>query len=324
MATDGAIFVRRSLLLLDRLRQGRMTTAAWLAQREEISLPTARRVIKRLQREYGAPLRWDCQRATWELTDRDWSFSPAELASRGELIALVYALGMAGTMPDPELRRALEVVRARLREHLDLNDEGIRRLQSAYSADRTDMSLLRDPAVRIVLEAIAQQRELRFVYDSPWSDRPPRRWTAAPLHLRQLDGTLYLLAREGPKHPTFNLAFLSELSTAGPAEPGDPAVIEQWRSSFGVWAGAGIEQVTVHLSPPASHYYAHQQWHPEQRDVLQEDGVLVRSFPAHLSPEVSRRLLSLGASVRWVEPAALRHQVRRLALELVRSLDRDP
>lgn len=325
MSSDGAIFVRRALLLLDRLRAGLQTTARWLAEVEEISEPTARRVIERLRWEYGAPIRWDARARSYALDDAGWRFPPAELTSTAELVALVYAVGMAGAIADPGLRDALQLLRARLGQTLGLDDEGVERLAGAYSSDRTDLAVFRDPAVKRTLEAISQGRRLSFTYSSPWSEEPPRRREVLPIHVRQMDGAVYLLSLESGQEAIFNLTFASALSHGERDEVASSRdALDSWRASFGVWYGEGQLEVRVTLRPPAARYYARQRWHAEQRDTLLEDGSLLRCFPAHPSPELRRRLLSLGPALTWVEPEALRAALRRDALALALRMDQDP
>lgn len=329
MSSDGALFVRRALSLLERLASEQPTTARWLAEQHEISLPTARRVIERLRLEYAIPLAFDHAEGTWYLEHDDWRFEPAQLADRAELFALAFALRLGEAVADPTLRRALDTLRQRITVLAGLDPSGLERMVAAFSADRTDATLLRDPVVHTVLEAIAQQRLLELDYQRPWQDAEPRHWTVRPLHLRQSDGALYLLATWRPERDiVFNLRFATRVDLGAPtrtprgAQAEDEAErVARWRASFGVWSGDGVDTVEITLAPPDARYYAAQLWHPDQHDTFVGD-CLVRTLPAHLSPELQRRLLSLGDGLVWVEPQPLRDAVRRKALALAARLDR--
>jgi predicted DNA-binding transcriptional regulator YafY len=88
-----------------------------------------------------------------------------------------------------------------------------------------------------------------------------------------------------------------------------------WLDGFGVWANQEIQQVIIKIAPPAAEFYAIQLWHAEQSDTWEEE-VLVRSLPAMISPEIVRRVLSIGRHVISVEPIEL----KRLLQEEISSL----
>jgi len=322
MSSDGAIFTHRALRFLERLRLHDRVSATWLAEAEEISKPTARRVINRLRDEYGAPIRWSTRRQSFVLDDQGWRFPPAALATGDEKAALFIAAGLARAVADPELRGCLERAQRRLGETLGLDDATTRRMAAAYTVERTDQVPPGLPVLLPVLRAIAARRRLRFCYSSPWSPAPPRQREVTPLHVRQLDGALYLLALEDGAPTTFHLAFTTDVEAGEETAPPPTAEVRRWRQSFGVWCGPGALEVVIQIAAPAARYYALQIWHPDQVDTVDDDGTLTRRIQAHGAPELRRRLLSLGASLTWVEPASIRDAVRREALALAHRLDR--
>lgn len=85
---------------------------------------------------------------------------------------------------------------------------------------------------------------------------------------------------------------------------------ENWLEGFGIWAGAKLEEVEIQILPPASQYYSKQIWHDSQEDSW-EGEILVRRMNAIISPELVRRVLSLGRFVKSVRPEEL--------VELIRS-----
>ena len=93
MRTDGRLFWLRAVWLLERLRRGRSTTAGDLAGAFELSEPTARRIIKSLRDDFGAPLEFDRVNRTWTLVDPRWELPRLPL-SPGEVTALALARGL--------------------------------------------------------------------------------------------------------------------------------------------------------------------------------------------------------------------------------------
>jgi hypothetical protein len=124
------------------------------------------------------------------------------------------------------------------------------------------------------------------------------------------DGAVYVLFwRADGRKLILNASFIKNLLildapvACAPSHETDEEL--GWLDGFGVWASAELHYVQVSIAPPAAEYYASQIWHTDQSDTWNEE-VLVRSFPSMLSPELIRRLLSLGRYLVNVEPPALR------------------
>ena len=320
MFTDGAIFLRRALVFLEAVRAGRHPHAPWLAEREEVSLATAHRVIRRLRDEYGAPLMYSDADRGWQLTNGDWSFLPATLAQRRELVALALGVSLCGSLDDPELATATETLRLRLAECLRASRAQLERVLAAFRAERTDQTLLAEPVLLDAILAAAEGNALTFRYRSPWK-REERERRVCPLAVRQVDGVPYLLAFEKSAPRVFNLGFVRDLRVTDQRfEPGELPPWDGGSETFGAWAGPQARRIRVRIGSPDAEYYAEQRWHASQVDRW-EQGDLVRTFQAHVSPEVVRRVLSLGPALVAVEPEELRDEVRQGARRILVALD---
>jgi len=251
MSAGGTAFVRRALLFIDAARAGRYPNAPWLAEQDEVSVPTARRVINRLRDDFGAPLMYSDADRGWELTDRSWAFVATDLTPRSELIALAFALDVGRTVSDPGIEEALETFALRVAERLGTTRGGVDELLTSFSSDRTDRSVLADPVVIDVIEAVAQRREVRFEYASPWKQGSAAERSVKPLHVRCVDGAPYLLgiARAGER--VFNLAFVQDLVVTDERfDPPAGAADRDWAKTFGVWSGRDVVDVRVRIGPP--------------------------------------------------------------------------
>ncbi|MBK6846003.1 MAG: hypothetical protein IPG96_00150 [Proteobacteria bacterium] len=131
----GTAFVRRAVRFLDASRRGRHPNASWLAAQEEISVPTARRVINRLRDDFGAPLAYSDADRGWELRDPSWTFAPARLTPRRELIAVALAIDATAATADPEVAAAVETFWRRLAAPLDRERLHLDALLQAFSSD---------------------------------------------------------------------------------------------------------------------------------------------------------------------------------------------
>jgi predicted DNA-binding transcriptional regulator YafY len=93
------------------------------------------------------------------------------------------------------------------------------------------------------------------------------------------------------------------------------AVEAELDGGYGIFAGAKVQWATLRFTPEAAQWVAHEQWHPEQQAVLEEDGSLILKVPYADATELAMDVLRHGEQVRVVAPQALAEQVaRRLRL----------
>jgi hypothetical protein len=123
------------------------------------------------------------------------------------------------------------------------------------------------------------------------------------------DGILYGMFHEARgRQIVLNMSFVSSLEEIAelPEEDNCGSKVEPpyWLEGFGVWSGERPTSITITIAAPASRYYAKQTWHEDQQDAWEGEN-LIRTFPGIPSPELSRRILSLGRYVVRVEPASV-------------------
>lgn len=320
MARAAVVFLERAMVFLGEVKRGRYPNAPWLAARCEISKPTAHRVIQRLQDRFGAPLAYSDADRGFYLTDPEWVF-PFDLCGQAEMEALLVATSLLRELGDDELARAGHLLWSRVAERTGSSTGRLLRLVRGFTVDRTDRLVPAEPAVALLLDAIDRGRTVELTYRSPWGDEPPRRRRVTPCQVRASDGALYLRALEGtggvPR--VFNLAFAEGLEVGPPARADEarPA----WSNAFGVWEGEGETEVEVRIGPPGSRYFSRQRWNASQCDEWEAGDVLRRRFRAHLSPQLVRRVLSVGPWLLSVRPGELGARVRDVALGIAARLE---
>jgi predicted DNA-binding transcriptional regulator YafY len=102
---------------------------------------------------------------------------------------------------------------------------------------------------------------------------------------------------------------VAKLPPLGPGEEKEAPSKPYWLEGFGIWSGSKPETIEITIASPASRYYAAQTWHVDQEDQWDGD-TLIRRFPGIASPELSRRVLSLGRFVLSVKPEVILEQMR--------------
>lgn len=319
-------FSRRALWFKNRLDECAYPNASSLMREFGCARSTAQRTIDRLRDEYSMPVAWNDERRGYYLVNSDYAL-PYELPpGKDELAALLLATDVIKTIGDDELQEAL----AQFWERCVSSNPKIRSallpLSQVFSSSSTAVADISDAGVLTFLEAASMGADLRIRYRSPWKHDVARVYEGRILRVHYSDGTLYLLFLEVTgRQITINASFVEDLVVLEEpliySEPdGDNAgCTENWLDGFGIWSGAAMESLVVEILPPASRYYASQHWHGDQQDSWDGE-VLRRSIPGIVSPEIVRRVLSLGKWVKWVEPEELRRQVLENADKLVERL----
>ncbi len=74
---------------------------------------------------------------------------------------------------------------------------------------------------------------------------------------------------------------------------------------YGVFSGAKVQWASLRFTPEATQWVQHEQWHPQQRATLHEDGSLTLRVPYADATELAMDILRHGQQVRVTAPAKL-------------------
>lgn len=315
-------FNHRALLLIEKLKANEFPNAVSLAEVMQCSRNTAMRVIDRLRYEYGVPIEYSQSDRGYYLTDPKFEFKTLP-PGKDELAALVLLRDLANVVDSKEIADTADIVWRSLAKGNLVRD--LKRIGEVFSCELTQVADLADNRL-IELVTLAERGEFVSVsYISPWRSVEPRDHIGRILHVHYSDGSLYcFLHEERGRGMVLNASFIKSINILdnppqlAPLENGS---LESWRAGFGVWAHKDIEEVVIEILPPASEYYAAQKWHPFQVDERLEDGTLRRALPSALSPELIRRLLSIGGYLKNVSPEPLSNLLKEEIQKLTNNLN---
>lgn len=274
-------------------------------------LSTLKRALRDLRDRFDAPLRHDRERGGYYY-DTDGTYElPGLWFTADELSALLVLEDVLAQQPLGLLAEALSPARAKL-EHL------LQRSRVGMPQWRTRLRLLRMAArsagsqFTSVASALAARRRLRIDYHARGNDRMTPR-VVSPQRLTLYRDNWYLDAwchlRDDLR--TFSLdrivaaEALDDVAQDVPAQQLD-AVLS---TSYGIFSGQPSASAVLRFSPHAARWVAAETWHPEQEDVREPDGALIRKLPYHRDEELLMDILRHGADVEVLEPSGLRQTV---------------
>lgn len=312
---DTSTFLKRALVFQSELKRGSFPNASTLAEICACSRSTAMRTIDRLRYEFGVPIDYDESKRGYYLTNHDFSFSTLP-PGRDELVALVLMSELAGVIDDTSLHTAIDSLWRHITTGRSDVTFDLQPLRERFSSDTTSIAKLADTDLLYLLSLCHTGQAVSVQYRSPWRHSEDRVYTGAFERVHYSDGILYGRFNEATGRAiVLNVSFIKNIESVDSLPPPPEKTFQPeshkdyWLEGFGVWAGAKPETIEVTISAPASRYYAAQIWHTDQEDSWQDE-LLIRRFPGIPSPELARRILSLGRFVVSVTPSTMLDQIR--------------
>lgn len=318
---DSSTFLKRSLVFQAELQRNSYPNASILAELCGCSRSTAVRTIDRLRYEFGVPIEYDESSRGYYLTKPEFSFASLP-PGRDELVVMILLGELLSMIDDATLKSAVSSLWAHLTNGRSDVHYDLEQIRGRFSSELTSVAKLADVDLLSLLDLSHKGQAVRVRYRSPWRHEEDREYCGLFERFHFSDGLLYAMFEDSRgRHIVLNVSFIKKiehLDVLPPRDPSEPVVAHpkpHWLEGFGVWSGAEPLTIEVAILAPASRYYAAQTWHPEQEDAWDGD-TLVRRFPGLPSPELNRRILSLGRFVRSVTPAnildELQHDVEHL------------
>ncbi len=323
---DTSTFLRRALTFQAELKKNSFPNAFTLAEACGCSRSTAVRTIDRLRYEFGVPIEYDESSRGYYLTNPDYSFALLP-PGRDELVAMVLLSELATLVDDTGLQHAISSLWAQLTIGRSDIDHDLEHLRKKFSSETTSIAKLADVDLLRLLSLCHRGQPVSVRYRSPWRHDEDREYLGTFERLHYSDGILYALFDDCARRKiVLNVSFLREVVDLDGLPPKaesaavEKAAKEYWLEGYGIWSGAKPETIEIAIAAPASRYYAAQTWHSEQEDRW-EGETLIRRFPGIPSPELARRVLSLGRHVLSISPASVLEIVSEDVAHLSRLVD---
>lgn len=271
------------------------------------SRSTAMRTIDRLRYEFGAPIEYDESHRGYYLSSSNFSFAYLP-PGRDELVALMFLSELASMIDDESLQEAISSLWARITNGRADMEHDLERIRNRFSSEVTSVARLNDVDLVRILTLCHRGQLVVIKYRSPWCHDEEKEYGGMFDRVHFSDGMLYALFKDHHSHQiVLNLSFISEIrevtELSPPAQekeaeaPAKPFCLE----GCGIWSGRKPETIEITIAPLASRYYSAQKWHVDQEDSWDGDK-LIRRFPGTASPELTRKVLSLGRFVIAVKP----------------------
>ena len=287
-----------------------------LARKVECSEATLYRSIRELRDLLGAPLKYndELNGYYYERTVGEGTYElPGLWFNARELQALLVFGRLFESLEPGLLREHFQPLSKRIDQLLDS-----KRLGLSEAANRIRvLGMAARPAgewFQVLASATLQRRKLRLRYHGRGRDDITER-TVSPQRIVHYRDNWYLDAwcemRKGLR--SFSVDRVKDaLETTDKAEDiTEKELNDHYASSYGIFAGKANKTAVLRFSKDRARWVADERWHPEQSGQFLTDGWYELRIPYRDERELIMDIMSYGADLEVVAPAALRAEVAK-------------
>lgn len=298
---------------LSSVRRGR--TAHQLAEILECDPSTAKRIIRAMRDQLGAPIVYDRVLRAYRYAPEEAHGTyelPGLWFTSEELFALVTSHQLLGQIQPGLLDSGIAPLRQRieglLAQRASPTGDLIRRVRILGSAAHRVPPEIFGP----VAQALATRTRLGFAYHARSSGRKSVR-QVSPQRLVHYRDAWYLdgLDHDARALRTFALDRISAVRVEiDAAENVDDAVLDtHLAAGYGLFGGPATDEAVLRFSAHRARWVADECWHHAQTGRWLPDGRYELRFPCRVSPELVGDVLRHAGAVEVVGPASLRGAV---------------
>jgi predicted DNA-binding transcriptional regulator YafY len=279
----------------------------------EISLATFKRDLAKLRDRLNIPIVFDRDLGGYKLEIADSREElPGLWFSQEEILALLTIQNMIGQLEPGILGPKLKPLQKRLDEMLTsqgLNSQTLAQRVRLVHAGKRRLQL---KCFEIVAKATLERLQLRITHFNRQSGESLQR-IISPQQLIHYRDNWYVDAwchlRKGLR--SFAIDAIGECELLeDEAKEFDPEMVrENMQDGYGIFGGRVKDWAKLKFSPERSRWVQFEEWHPDQRKEINEDGSVVMEIPYSDEREILGDILRYGSDVEVLSPTNLRTSV---------------
>jgi len=87
-------------------------------------------------------------------------------------------------------------------------------------------------------------------------------------------------------------------------------LLKQLQGGYGIFGGQAKANAVLKFTPERSRWVQHEEWHPEQKSTLHNDGSYTLEVPYSDERELIGDILRMGSDVKVLSPSSLVKQIK--------------
>jgi predicted DNA-binding transcriptional regulator YafY len=296
-----------------RLKQRRFPKLRDLMEKFEISSRQAAREIEFMRDFFNAPIEYSAEESGYYYADDSFDL-PGIWTSEEEIVALIIAKRLSGSIPDKKIKKKIDVFFKKIYAHIDLDLTG---LEEKISLKNIRYYAVEPSIFNSTVLGLSKGRRLQIVYCSAYTRRETSR-VVNPLHLLLYMGNWHLIAYCESKKGIRDFVLSRIRSAEILDEAVAPRLTDEVKSvaglienNYGIFFEGEPREVVIRFDLAAATLVRDQIWFPGQKVVDRADGSIDLSFPVSDFREVMGDILRFGPDAEVLAPPELRTKIKQ-------------
>ncbi|OIO82452.1 MAG: transcriptional regulator [Gallionellaceae bacterium CG1_02_60_948] len=298
-----------------------------LQERLECSRATVNRIIQEMRLYFNAPIKFDRERNGYYYdTQNNQTFElPGVWFNAAELYALLTTQQLLEQAQPGLLDNHLKPLKTRIERlltsaQLDGN-EIAKRVRILRMAGRDTSG----EHFQTVAGALLQRQRLHIRYHNRSNNKETQR-EISPQRLTHYRDNWYLDAwchqRNGLRSFAVDRLLEAKVLEKRAEDIAEKELDAHFASSYGIFAGKPKHTAILRFTHERARWVAEEQWHPQQKGLMQADGSYELSFPYADPRELVMDILKHGTEVEVMEPESLRELVQEQLRSALRKYEK--
>lgn len=295
-----------------RLRQKRFPKLKDLMEKFEISSRQAAREIEFMRDFFSAPIEYSQEENGYYYSQESFEL-PGVWVSEEEIISMIISKRLAGTIPDPKIKKELNLFFKKIYSHVDVD---LLKLEEKVSLKNIRYYRVKPTVFEAVVFGLSKDRKLNISYRSAYKrEQDVVGRVIHPLHMLLYMGNWHLIAFCEIRKEMRNFV----LSRIDDVEILKEKVEEQLKKkniknlieeSYGIFLTGEKTEVSLKFTPDVAPMVKDQVWFPGQELEELKDNSIILKFPVSDFREVERDIMGFGPGVEVLAPVELRNIIR--------------
>mgnify|MGYP001554135425 FL=1 len=287
-----------------------------LEQELECSERTVRRIVDEMRLYFDAPIETDRENGGYfyDQKNKDSFELPGVWFNVAEISALLTIKQQLKNIENGLFEDQISPLNKKIDSILQLSKIKPEDAEQKFRIEKIGNRKIDEKIFKNVSSALVQSKMLEILYQSRGDNKTNTR-TVSPQRMTYYRSNWYLEAKCHLREQ-FRIFSIDQIQQAKiqkqKAEKVNSEQLDKYvLSSYGIFTGKAENTAKLQFTPERARWVIDEQWHPEQKGQLQEDGTYILELPYSKDTELVMDILKYGADVKVLEPKSLKEEIKK-------------
>ena len=287
-----------------------------LEQELECSERTVRRIVDVMRLYFDAPIETDRENGGYfyDQKNKDSFELPGVWFNVAEISALLTIKQQLKNIENGLFEDQISPLNKKIDSILQLSKIKPEDAEQKFRIEKIGNRKIDEKIFKNVSSALVQSKMLEILYQSRGDNKTNTR-TVSPQRMTYYRSNWYLEAKCHLREQ-FRIFSIDQIQQAKiqkqKAEKVNSKQLDKYvLSSYGIFTGEAENIAKLQFTPERARWVIDEEWHPDQKGQLQEDGTYILELPYSKDTELVMDILKYGADVKVLEPKSLKEEIKK-------------